>query len=263
MTLYVPPRAFFEDRQWSGLADWQAELAPHYETAQRMLGVTDVIADDPADQLLKRVRGRDRRRRDLPQGARRDLPRHARRGRRRSVLRRLGPERTGCCNLGRCMLGCPHGAKNSTTKNYLHFAQQLGARIEARREVTSLRPINGRDGADGWEVIHERTGARWRKDARTIRARGVVVAGGALGHQRAADALPRSTATCRSSRRGSGTSSARTARRSSASRSRPAVPRRCPSASRSRRRSTPTRTRTSRRSPTARAAARSAACSPC
>ena len=54
MTLYVPPRAFFEDRQWAELADWQDELAPHYETAQRMLGVTDVTVDDPADQLLKR-----------------------------------------------------------------------------------------------------------------------------------------------------------------------------------------------------------------
>jgi choline dehydrogenase-like flavoprotein len=42
MTLYVPPKAFFEDPQWAGLADWQSELAPHYETAQRMLGVTDV-----------------------------------------------------------------------------------------------------------------------------------------------------------------------------------------------------------------------------
>jgi cholesterol oxidase len=54
MTLYVPPKAFFEDPQWAGLADWESELAPHYETAQRMLGVTDVVDDDPADQLLKR-----------------------------------------------------------------------------------------------------------------------------------------------------------------------------------------------------------------
>jgi len=54
MTLYTPPPAFFADRQWQGLADWASELAPHYETAQRMLGVTDVTEDDPADQLLRR-----------------------------------------------------------------------------------------------------------------------------------------------------------------------------------------------------------------
>ncbi|MEH3054227.1 MAG: FAD-binding protein [Patulibacter minatonensis] len=54
MTLYTPPRAFFDDPQWAGLADWHEELAPHYETAQRMLGVTDVQDDDPADRLLRR-----------------------------------------------------------------------------------------------------------------------------------------------------------------------------------------------------------------
>ena len=38
-TLYVPPAPFFRDRQWGHITDWQAELAPHYATAQRMLGV--------------------------------------------------------------------------------------------------------------------------------------------------------------------------------------------------------------------------------
>src|SRR5579884_2631997 len=40
-TLYVPPKQFFEDRQWAGMEDWERELAPHYEEAQRMLGVTE------------------------------------------------------------------------------------------------------------------------------------------------------------------------------------------------------------------------------
>ena len=40
-TLYVPPKAFFEDRQWADMADWEAELAPHYAEAQRMLGVVE------------------------------------------------------------------------------------------------------------------------------------------------------------------------------------------------------------------------------
>ena len=38
-TLYVPPKRFFEDRQWSELGDWESDLAPHYDEAQRMLGV--------------------------------------------------------------------------------------------------------------------------------------------------------------------------------------------------------------------------------
>jgi len=37
-TLPVPNEAFFETGDWAGLADWKAELAPHYATAKRMLG---------------------------------------------------------------------------------------------------------------------------------------------------------------------------------------------------------------------------------
>ena len=41
-TLYRARRAFFEDPSWRDLADWEAELTPHYDTAERVLGVTDV-----------------------------------------------------------------------------------------------------------------------------------------------------------------------------------------------------------------------------
>ncbi|MEV8219434.1 NAD(P)-binding protein [Microbacterium sp. NPDC077391] len=40
-TLYEPPPAFFADRNWPAGSDWQSELAPHYATAKRMLGVVD------------------------------------------------------------------------------------------------------------------------------------------------------------------------------------------------------------------------------
>lgn len=182
MTLYVPPKAFFEDRQWAGLADWRAELAPHYETAQRMLGVTDVTADDPADQLLKEY------------GEEIGVGHTYRKARVGTYLETPGeevpdpyfggegPTRMGCSQIGRCMLGCPQGSKNSTTKNYLYFAEKKhGAKITPGREVVSLTPLNGTDGTDGWEVVHERTGRRFRKDRQAMRVRGVVVAGGALG----------------------------------------------------------------------------------
>src|SRR3954453_18305035 len=52
-TLYRAPRRFFEDRQWVDLADdWEEELRPHYDTAERMLGVAPVTYDDPGDDLL-------------------------------------------------------------------------------------------------------------------------------------------------------------------------------------------------------------------
>ena len=55
-TLYRPPRAFYEDPQWRDLADWEAELAPHYDTASRMLGVVDENpCDGPVEQVMKRA----------------------------------------------------------------------------------------------------------------------------------------------------------------------------------------------------------------
>ncbi len=52
-TLYVPSKRFFEDSQWSEMADWESDLGPHYDEAQRMLGVTDYNRDDPAADLLR------------------------------------------------------------------------------------------------------------------------------------------------------------------------------------------------------------------
>jgi cholesterol oxidase len=52
-TLYRARPAFFRDRQWDGLADWDRELEPHYDTAERILGVADYEGMTPADELLK------------------------------------------------------------------------------------------------------------------------------------------------------------------------------------------------------------------
>ncbi|MBO9533896.1 MAG: GMC family oxidoreductase [Solirubrobacteraceae bacterium] len=181
MTLYTPPSAFFADPQWSSLRDWSAELAPHYETAQRMLGVTDVTEDDPADQLLKRYGdeiGVGHTYRKARVGTYLETPGETVPD---PYFGGDGPARTGCVRAGRCMLGCEHGAKNSTDKNYLWFAQRHGAQIRARREVTSVRPLTpGGDGSEGWLITHQETG-RGRRKVETIRARGVVLAGGALG----------------------------------------------------------------------------------
>jgi cholesterol oxidase len=181
MTLYVPPGAFFDDPQWAGLRDWRSELAPHYETAQRMLGVTDVVKDDLADGLLREyaeehgVTDTYRKARvgaflGEP-GVRVDDP----------YFGGEGPARTGCTMCGQCMTGCPVGAKNSLPKNYLWFAERAGARIEADREVVGLRPLGDGTGADGWEVVSQRSGAWVRRRRQVIRARGVVVAGGTIG----------------------------------------------------------------------------------
>ncbi len=62
-TLYRAPRRFYEDGQWAELDDWESALAPHYDEAERMLGVTEVDGRRPRRRAAARVRARDRRRR--------------------------------------------------------------------------------------------------------------------------------------------------------------------------------------------------------
>ncbi len=180
-TLYVPPSKFFKDPQWGDLADWEAELAPHYAEAQRMLGVTQVQIDDPADELLREYGesiGVGDSYQKTPVGIYFGEP-----GKTVSdpFFGGEGPDRTGCSFCGRCMVGCPHGAKNTLVKNYLWLAEQRGVEVIPDRTVTEIRPIGAADGSDGYTVSSERSGILPGRGKRTIRARGVVVAAGALG----------------------------------------------------------------------------------
>jgi cholesterol oxidase len=183
-TLYVPPKAFFEDRQWGEMGDWESELAPHYAEAQRMLGVVQNPHEDPADQLLRELGeelGVGDTYKKTPVGiffgeAGETVP--------DPYFGGDGPDRTGCTLCGRCMVGCLHGAKNTLVKNYLYFAEKRGARVMAERTVVDIRPVGSSDGAEGYEVVTERSGAWLRKDRRVHRARGVVVAAGPLGTNR-------------------------------------------------------------------------------
>jgi cholesterol oxidase len=180
-TLYVPPKAFFEDRQWAEMEDWESALAPHYAEAQRMLGVVQNTHEDPADQLLRELGeelGVGDTYKKTPVGVffgepGKTVP--------DPFFGGEGPDRTGCRLCGRCMVGCPHGSKNTLVKNYLYFAEKRGARVMPERTVIDIRPLGSPDGAEGYEVESVRSGAWLRKDRRVHRARGVVVAAGPLG----------------------------------------------------------------------------------
>ncbi len=184
-TLYVPPSQFFQDAQWRDLADWAAELAPHYAEAQRMLGVVETPSDDPADQLLKELGeqlGVGDTYRKTPVGVYfGDGPGVTSPD---PFFGGEGPERTGCIACGRCMVGCPHGAKNTLVKNYLHLAERRGATVTPDRLVVEIRPLGADDGSDGYAVTSVASGILPNRDRRTVTARGVVVAAGALGTNR-------------------------------------------------------------------------------
>ncbi len=185
-TLLVPPRPFFEDPQWAEMADWHAELAPHYDTARRMLGAVRNPVLGPADDVLREV-AEEMGVADTvdvtdvgvffgESGVEVDDP----------YFDGKGPRRVGCTQCGACMTGCKEGAKNTLDQNYLYLAEALGARIIAEREATDIACIGGPDarGEQGWAVqIRPSVGVLARKFGRTktLRARQVVLSCGVLG----------------------------------------------------------------------------------
>src|ERR1700741_5297298 len=131
-TLYVPPEPFFNDQQWSHITDWRAELMPHYDQAQRMLGVVTNPTFTEADKILKEIAA------DMgcgdtfvpapvgvffgPSGTKapgETVP--------DPFFGGAGPARTGCLECGCCMTGWRYGAKNTLVKNYLGLAESAGA----------------------------------------------------------------------------------------------------------------------------------------
>jgi len=182
-TLYVPSEPFFRDAQWSDITDWQAELAPHYATAQRMLGVVENPCWGPAEQVMKDTAN------DLGVGdSFRKTPvavYFGEPGKRAPdpFFGGEGPDRVGCTECGNCMVGCKVGAKNTLVKNYLALAERRGVTIEPLRTVTDVRPLDPARPESGYAVTTERTGA-WTKrgkDRRSATADQVVIAAGAWG----------------------------------------------------------------------------------
>ncbi|MGW6055747.1 GMC family oxidoreductase N-terminal domain-containing protein [Streptomyces sp. NPDC055189] len=211
-TLYVPPPAFFQDRQWAGITDWRAELAPYYDQARRMLGVRQNPTITEADEHLRAAADRmgvadtfrltpvgvffgDGEDADGAEagggggtggatgsssstaGARPEVP-----GPHPEVpdpyFGGAGPARRPCTECGSCMTGCKVGAKNTLTENYLYLAERAGAEIRAMTTVVSVREIAG-----GHEVVTVPTNRRRRGRRTVLRARQVVLAAGTYGTQ--------------------------------------------------------------------------------
>ena len=183
-TLYVPPEPFFADGQWSHITDWHAELMPHYEQAQRMLGVVLNPTFTDADCIVKEVADEMGFGETFvpapvgvffgPDGTKapgKTVP--------DPYFGGAGPERTGCLECGSCMTGCRYGAKNTLVKNYLGLAESAGAQVVPMTTVTGFeqRP----DGM--WEVHAAHTGRWLRKQKRTFTATHVVLAAGTWGTQ--------------------------------------------------------------------------------
>jgi cholesterol oxidase len=184
-TLYVPPEPFFADHQWSHITDWRAELMPHYEQAQRMLGVVKNPTFTDADRIMKEVAdemGVGDTFVSTPVGVFFGPDEHKTPG--KSVadpyFGGAGPERTGCIECGSCMTGCRYGAKNTLVKNYLGLAEKAGAQMFPMRTVTGFEQQP--DGS--WRVDTVVTGRWLLRKKKSFTAGHLVLAAGTFNTQK-------------------------------------------------------------------------------
>jgi len=190
-TLYVPPKAFFDDPQWRDITDWQEELKPYYDQARRMLGVRLNPTMTPSDVHLKSAAekmgvgdtfhmapvgvffgdGKDAEGKvKAPPGTEVADP----------YFGGAGPARRACTECGECMTGCRHGAKNTLNENYLHLAEKAGAVVHPMTTVVSVTD----DSQGGYAIATLPTDDRRKSSkGRTFKAREVVLAAGTYGTQ--------------------------------------------------------------------------------
>lgn len=190
--LTEPRDDFFRAPSWAGLADWATELAPHYRTARRMLGVASVPAPSFADGVIADVAadlGRSADHRPTTVGVWFGEPGVTVED---PYFGGAGPDRTGCIGCGGCMVGCRYNAKNTLDRNYLWLAEREGLTIRPESEVTWIRPEAG-----GYRVDVLEGRRPWPRRRRRYFADRVVLAAGVLGTvplllrlARSADGLP-------------------------------------------------------------------------
>lgn len=175
--LLKPREDFFHDTSWSNLGvDWKKELAVHYRTASKMLGVKTNPSLGLMDEFLKKTAlemGAIETFGPTPNGiyfgkpeVQKDDP----------FFAGQGPARTGCALCGECLTGCARGAKNSLDKNYLYLAQKAGAVVFAQRKARVIIPLKG----GGYAIKVIDTFNRFTKH-NPVYARNVIVSAGVLG----------------------------------------------------------------------------------
>ena len=186
--LMEPTDELFNAPAWSHLADWKTVLRPHYDTARRMLGVTQNPRMWPADHFMCEVAKElgqegtfqptdvgiffgdpDKEGHEVPD----------------PFFGGEGPKRNGCIHCGACMVGCRHNAKNTLVKNYLYLAEKWGAEVRAEAEVRDIVPLPQPqpDGAR-YEVRYRRSTAVLPPAETRVRGRNVIVSASAFGTMR-------------------------------------------------------------------------------
>jgi cholesterol oxidase len=176
-TLPVPKSEVFQRPDWPKGLDWEKELAPHYKTAQRMLGANTFPRMTRADEVLKQCAE------EIGKGDTwhptevavffgepgKTVP--------DPYFDGKGPDRAGCTFCGGCMVGCRHNAKNTLDKNYLYLAEKLGVTVFPETLVDHVEALP----QGGFLLRSYRTTGMFKSGRREWRAPNVVLSAGVLG----------------------------------------------------------------------------------
>jgi cholesterol oxidase len=177
--LEIPSDQTFATPAWNTPLAWGQVLAPHYQSARKMLGVARNPKLWKADQILMQMaseRGMADTFRATEVGAYFGdagvtIP--------DPYFGGEGPQRAGCRHCGGCMVGCRYNAKNTLPKNYLHLAEKRGARIKAEVEVVDVRPLPSESGAR-YEVCYRSSTTFFARQA-SVHAKNVIFSAGVMG----------------------------------------------------------------------------------
>ncbi len=178
--LESPSDATFATPAWNTPFPWGKVLAPHFETARRMLGAVRNPKLWKADDILCEM-------------AREKGLAHTFRATEVGVFfgepgvtvpdpyfGGEGPQRAGCQHCGACMVGCRYNAKNTLPKNYLYFAEKRGAKVLAESEVTDIREQKV-EGGPAYKITFRSSTRFLKGPARMVLARHVILSGGVMG----------------------------------------------------------------------------------
>ncbi len=174
-TLYIPPDEFFSNNSWLRFGNWKKILEPFYDRASFMLGRKKYPRLNAEDLILEEVAKEMNAHHSFEtvnvavniDGSEIESD---------PYFNGIGPMRKGCIECGGCMVGCRENAKNTLDRNYLWFAEKLGADILPETKAEKIAFKN-----NGYEVETFSVTSFLRKRKRVFRSRGLVVAAGALG----------------------------------------------------------------------------------
>jgi cholesterol oxidase len=190
-TLYVPGEKFFKSSTYSKMGG-EASLIPYYNVAKTMLGVEENPKLWEPDELLLQTAkefGKEKTFRKTPVGIYfGTVKKNQKTINGDPYFDGDGPERIACNFCGGCMVGCRFKAKNTLDKNYLYFAEKLGAVVVPETKVIELIPLDQEGNSNpsncgeyGYEIRTESTTGWFGSPKKTFKAKSVIVSASVMG----------------------------------------------------------------------------------